>query len=282
MHIRTRSWRRLSKEIRDGKLLSIGISSETLERIRAQEPRKRLIESARVALTVDQEPNADLVDFIAGYNSDSGVFHHFATIGELFSELPSRSRTGELRSIEIDDGEIDLVRMVPNEFREFPIHVEEVPGDCLCAWQKVPGGVRSTTFARRISKLLFFAGVILYSTEGSKHLESGASVELANATPGIHKLFLEFLEALGVPRASVKFRVQLHDIADKEYAMHYWSTELGVSPDQFYKPLMAPMKGEPQRKTYTLTLKYNNSMLSLLLTAWGSDPEKLYSTLGDL
>lgn len=278
MHIQTRAWRKLSKERRDEMLLSLGISPASLRSIRALEPKRRLIAATQVALSIDPDPNSDLIDFVAGYNHDSGLCHYYRTKKELLGATPRVPKTS-VKPILTSPGQVDLAELIPTEFRGYPIFVESIPNNEIHVWQKVPGGIRKITINRRIPKLLFLSGVLLYTTEGSKYAPGSGHVQLSNATPGTHRLFLEFLEALGVARLRIKARVQLHDIADKARAQEYWAAELGLSSAQFHKPLMAPQRGTPRRVTFTLHLKYNNAMLSALLTAWGADPQRLYVEL---
>jgi len=279
VHIRTREWRKLPKEVRDKRLLSLGISSASLSKVRAEEPRKRLVAAARLALSIDQTANSDFIEFIAGYNSGASLFHHFATMSELLEQVSDGIRIRELDPITTTPDEIDLAKFIPKTFRGYPVCVESVADTRLHVWQKVPGGIREATINRRILRLLFLSGVLLYTTEGSKYTRGNNDVQFSNATPGTHRLFLEFLEAIGVPRALVKARIQLHDAEDWNQAQQYWNDELGLDNNQYYKPMMSPAGTAPRRHTFTLHLKYNNSMLACLLTEWGSDPQKLYAGL---
>lgn len=278
MHVQTRGWRTLSKEQRDAKLLSLGISSSTLSNLRAQEPKTRLVAAAALAVSLDPDPNSDLIDFIAGYSGSSGLFHYFKSKKELFEEVPPVPKI-QVRRIETSSDEIDLADFIPAEFRGYPVYFEPVPDLRLHVWQKVPGGIRKVTLNRRLPKLLFLSGVLLYATEGSKLSSRTSYVELSNATPGIQRLFLEFLRTLGISRTNVKARIQLHDIVDEPEARRYWNAELGLRDAQYQKPLMALKRGNPRRRTFTLNLKYNNAMLNVLLTAWAADPDQLCARL---
>ncbi len=124
MHIQTLSWARLSREIRDEKLTALGISNETLSKIRSLEPRTRIIEAARTASEFDSEPNSDFIEFIAGYNSRSGLHHHFRNMKELWDTIGAFHPSNELNEVQVKSADLDLAEAIPKSFQDYVIHVE--------------------------------------------------------------------------------------------------------------------------------------------------------------
>ena len=59
-----------------------------------------------------------------------------------------------------------------------------------------------------------------------------------NSDPGLVRFFLRFLEAAGVDRDDLIFRVCIHENADVEAAQRFWVEATGVSPPQFRSPTL--------------------------------------------
>lgn len=96
--------------------------------------------------------------------------------------------------------------------------------------------------ARQIGELtdrdLTLAGAIAYWCEGAKSRPGapGGRVIFTNSDPALVVLFLRFLDALGVDRSRLRFRLQIHDTADLEEAHRFWEETVGVSARQFGEP----------------------------------------------
>jgi len=283
MHHQTLSWSRLTREERDSRLLSLGVRRETLEAIRSKAPRDRILEAARVALTIDEEPNSDFIEYIAGYAPRGAVYHQFRNMKDMFDCLgtkqgprlaPSLPPTVNLRH-----GAFDIVSVLPARIESVAVHVEDMGrGRQVSVWQKVNGGMRMVVLNRSINRLTFLAGVVLYAGEGTKSLES-ARVELANSNPGILRLHIRFMEELGFPLEKLRARFQVHSSEEEPEAKNLWMKELGLAPQQFVKPILSPPSRRVRRRTFTLQLVYANMMLLYLLRYWTETLENLVHTL---
>ncbi len=85
------------------------------------------------------------------------------------------------------------------------------------------------------SRELFLAGVVLYWAEGTKAKpwRTQARVTLVNSDADVVRLFLAWLELVGVGREGVVFRLQIHEAADIDRAERYWAQVAGVDPGVF-------------------------------------------------
>jgi len=54
-------------------LTDLGITKKKLDIIRSKSPKARILETAIVALEIDDEPNADLIDFVAGMGPEGAL-----------------------------------------------------------------------------------------------------------------------------------------------------------------------------------------------------------------
>jgi hypothetical protein len=59
-----------------------------------------------------------------------------------------------------------------------------------------------------------------------------------NSDPGLIRFYLRFLDAAGVQRTDLTFRVQIHENADAEAAQRFWEEVTGAPEDQFGKPTL--------------------------------------------
>jgi hypothetical protein len=82
---------------------------------------------------------------------------------------------------------------------------------------------------------IVIAGAVAYWAEGtkSKPWRFAEQVTFTNSDPDMVRLFLAFLEAMGVDDARRSFRVSIHDSADEVAARTYWSGLVGVPPTDF-------------------------------------------------
>lgn len=85
---------------------------------------------------------------------------------------------------------------------------------------------------------LLIAGAILYWAEGSKDKpwRRSEDVTFINSDPGLVRVFLAWLEMLGIPKERLAFRLSIHDTADLGRATTYWADLVGVAPDRFWNP----------------------------------------------
>lgn len=82
---------------------------------------------------------------------------------------------------------------------------------------------------------LFVAGVVAYWAEGAKNKpwRTGQSVKFMNSDPRLILLFLAWLRLVGVTPDRLIFRLHIHESADAEAAVRYWSTVVDAPASQF-------------------------------------------------
>ena len=87
---------------------------------------------------------------------------------------------------------------------------------------------------------VLIAGAIAYWCEGTKSKPHSRSdrVVFINSDPALIRFFLRFLDVAGAPRASLRFRVYIHEKADVEAAQRFWQGVTGASADQFATPAL--------------------------------------------
>jgi predicted transcriptional regulator len=85
---------------------------------------------------------------------------------------------------------------------------------------------------------LLAVGAIAYWCEGAKNkpYHRHDRVTFMNSDPGLVTLFLRFLDAAGVDRNMIVYRVCIHETADVTGAEHFWLEVTGAEPEQFRKP----------------------------------------------
>lgn len=88
---------------------------------------------------------------------------------------------------------------------------------------------------RLSARELLIAGAIAYWCEGSKSKPQRRNerVVFMNSDPSLIGLFLRFLDAAGVSRESVTFRLSIHESADIQEAERFWLRVTGAGPGQF-------------------------------------------------
>jgi hypothetical protein len=82
---------------------------------------------------------------------------------------------------------------------------------------------------------LLIAGAIAYWCEGAKNKPylRQDRVIFMNSDPGLIMFFLRFLDAAGVGRDRLIYRVQIHESANVAAAEQFWLALTGATPDQF-------------------------------------------------
>jgi transcriptional regulator with XRE-family HTH domain len=82
---------------------------------------------------------------------------------------------------------------------------------------------------------LFIAGIALYWAEGSKDKpwRRNGRVVLINGDPGVMKVFLSWLDLMGVPEDHRQYRLSIHESADVGAQEAWWAAALGIPPASF-------------------------------------------------
>lgn len=97
---------------------------------------------------------------------------------------------------------------------------------------------------------LFLLGVGLYWAEGSKDkpYDRRESVCFVNSDPGTIRVFLAWLDLLGVERERIRFTVMIHESADIPGAERYWAELVGADRSAFYKTTLKRHNPKTVRK----------------------------------
>ncbi|MGH2556302.1 MAG: hypothetical protein ACRDHO_11365 [Actinomycetota bacterium] len=119
--------------------------------------------------------------------------------------------------------------------------------------------------ASQVSKLseaeLFVAGVVAYWAEGAKTKPWGnrTRVGFINSDPGMVTLFLHWLDMLGTPRCDLTFRVAIHERADIDAALRFWSEVADTPPSQFLRTTLK--KHNPRTTRKNIGLGYHGCLI---------------------
>lgn len=97
---------------------------------------------------------------------------------------------------------------------------------------------------------LFMAGVALYWAEGTKDKPHARRERIAfvNSDPDVIRLFLAWLDLLGVERERIGYRVMIHESADAEAAENYWADLVGATRAAFGKTTLKRHNPKTVRK----------------------------------
>lgn len=108
--------------------------------------------------------------------------------------------------------------------------------------------------AQEIGKMsdreLFIAGVALYWAEGTKDKPHARRerITFVNSDPDMIRVFLAWLDLLGVQREQVGYRLMIHESADVEAAENYWADLVQVGRDTFGKTTLKRHNPKTVRK----------------------------------
>lgn len=77
----------------------------------------------------------------------------------------------------------------------------------------------------------FMFGLALYVGEGTKAVPG--KLALTNCDPRVMQCTVRFFERIGIARARMRCRIQLHPGIDEEPVLAFWGSTLGLHPTQF-------------------------------------------------
>jgi hypothetical protein len=77
-------------------------------------------------------------------------------------------------------------------------------------------------------------------------------VQFMNSDPGMILLFLRFLEAAGVSRQQIHYRVCIHETAGVAAAERFWLDVTGADPSRFHKATLKRHNPKTTRKTWAM------------------------------
>jgi hypothetical protein len=97
---------------------------------------------------------------------------------------------------------------------------------------------------------LFMSGVALYWAEGAKDKPYARreNVQFVNSDPGVIRIFLAWLDLLGVERGRLRYRVMIHMTADAEGAEKFWAGLAGVDVSSFQRTTLKKHNPKTTRK----------------------------------
>jgi transposase-like protein len=94
------------------------------------------------------------------------------------------------------------------------------------------------------------AGAIAYWCEGAKNKQNlrADRVVFTNSDPGLIRLFLQFLDAVGTGRDMLIYRIQIHEDADIRSAQEFWLGVTKANRAQFRRPTLKQHNPKTTRK----------------------------------
>lgn len=97
---------------------------------------------------------------------------------------------------------------------------------------------------------LLIAGAIAYWCEGakSKPHHRNERVAFVNGDPRLITFFLRFLDAAGIDRQQLRYRVYIHETGDVRAAERFWFEVTGANSAQFYSPVFKRHNPKTVRK----------------------------------
>jgi orotate phosphoribosyltransferase-like protein len=97
---------------------------------------------------------------------------------------------------------------------------------------------------------LFLTGVALYWAEGtkSKPYRRSEVLQFINSDPNVIRVFVRWLELLGVSADRLTLRVSIHESADIAAAEAHWAEVVGVDASAFSKPTIKKHNPRTLRK----------------------------------
>ena len=97
---------------------------------------------------------------------------------------------------------------------------------------------------------LILIGAAIYWCEGAKAKPwrpNDCRIKFVNSDPALIVLFLRFVEALGVQRSALRYRVAIHETADVPAATRWWADLVGVSVETFQRPSLKKHRPKTNR-----------------------------------
>lgn len=96
---------------------------------------------------------------------------------------------------------------------------------------------------------LFVAGLTAYWAEGSKAKpwSAGERVAFINSDPTMIRLFLAWLDLIGVSRDRLNFRIHIHETADLEAVTQFWANVAEAPGSSFQRPTLKRHKPSGRR-----------------------------------
>ncbi len=116
---------------------------------------------------------------------------------------------------------------------------------------------------------LFVSGICLYWGEGDKNFVNG-KVRLSNVDAKLLLIFRVFLqEVCKVERGKINAYVLLYPDLNKELCLDYWSKNIGVEKDKFFKASVIEGRHKKNRLTYGVcSINVSSKYLKKKILVW--------------
>lgn len=101
------------------------------------------------------------------------------------------------------------------------------------------------------SRELWLLGTLAYWCEGAKQKEGNISarVVFVNSDPFLIRLFIKWLKQIcQISEQNIKYNLSIHETADKDIAIKYWSKVIGIDTNLFGKSIIKKHKISTNRK----------------------------------
>lgn len=119
-------------------------------------------------------------------------------------------------------------------------------------------------------KELLALAIGLYMGEGSR--KNKHHVSMANTNPDLLNVFIRFLvEICGVAKTDLRCALNIFDDRNVEEALSWWSEQIQIPLEQFYKPTVRPSRGGNYLKISqfgTLSIYFTNVKLKRIIDEW--------------
>lgn len=96
---------------------------------------------------------------------------------------------------------------------------------------------------------LFVVGVALYWAEGAKDKpwRRSGSVKFTNSDVSVNRVFLAWLDLIGVPKSARRFRLSIHESANVTAQEQWWADALSVDVAKFDRATIKRHNPKPSR-----------------------------------
>jgi hypothetical protein len=126
MHVSTKRLSKLSKNKKDEFFQSLGLSINEIYRIRKLPPKDRILEAARIALSVDPAPNSDFIEWLAGYSWRGALYHYYKNLNSLLVSVNAKynSQYKKPSPIAFKENQFDLLNFIPENIKDSKVWID--------------------------------------------------------------------------------------------------------------------------------------------------------------
>jgi hypothetical protein len=168
------------------------------------------------------------------------------SINDILKRVPAAksSISTWVRDIELTEEQIAAMASKSAAARERTIQTKRIKREA-----RIGGWFREAEQEYEVlsQNVRFMFGLALYIGEGSKRKE--AALEISNCDPGVIRKAILFFEDIGIKRAKMRCRINLHPHLPEEEVLAYWRGITGFNACQFWKVSRA-VSSASQGKTF--------------------------------